>query len=90
MCGFIESSGLAERWDFGGESRCGVQQEAGELGFVAEWRGDHPMVPEPRRLSRTGKRMRPVWVGRGMGKARRAGQGAWGRQECAQSSRGRS
>lgn len=45
------------------------------------------MVWEPRRLSSTGKRMRPVWVGRGMGKARRAGRGGWGRQECVQSSR---
>lgn len=32
-------------------------------------------MSEPRSMSRTGKRMRPVWVGHGMGKARRAGQG---------------
>lgn len=72
MCGFIESQ------DFGAESRCGVQQEAGELGFVAEWRGDHPMGSGPRRMSRTGQRMRPVWVGHGMGNTRRAGQGGRG------------
>lgn len=75
---FYRITGLAERWDFGAESPCGVQQEAGELGFVAEWRGDHPMVSEPRRMSRTGQITRPVWVGHGMGKARRAGQGGMG------------
>lgn len=65
--------------------KAGVEQEAGELGSVAEWRGDHCMVSEPRKMSRTGKRMSPVWD---MVWVRCPSLAVWGTGVCSEFQRG--
>lgn len=55
----MESSGLLT-----GDTRemkGGLEQGAGEWGFVAECVGDHSVVSAPQRMSRAGNRMSPLW-----------------------------
>ena len=73
FCSFLAPSGLAQRWDLGGEKGVLIQGPQG-FSLVAEWIRDHSMASGPRRMSRTGKRV--TGVGHGEGKA--PGASHWG------------